>query len=345
MLRQATIKDVAEHAGVHPSTVSRVLNNRRRMPISPETVARIKQAARDLNYTPHAAARALVGGRTQTIGLIWFELTDPSQAALAQDVQAQVEARGYHLIVSSIDRDGKGDSSYSRLINENRVDGILVIASTSLSPLVTQQLKSKSAVIVAAGPPPLPEATDVLTAWVTHDNRHGGRLLGAHLGALGHRHVGYIGASAVASHVSALRLQGLREGLLAGGAPATVYEIDAAENSFPAGRRAAARLLERHPDVTAVFAYNDRMAMAALQTFWRRGLRVPEQISVVGYGDLELADYTIPPLTTVDVPRQRIAERATDLLFRALAKEEIAVEGVVVEPELVVRGSTAAPRR
>lgn len=343
MRRQATLKDVAERAGVHPSTVSRVLNDRRRMPISPETVARIKDAARELDYVPHAAARALVGRRTQTIGLIWFELTDPAQAALAQSVQGLVEAQGYHLIVSSLNSHGRPDLNYTRLVTEGRADALLVIASTSLSPLIAQQLRSKNALIVGAGPPPLPEACAVLTAWVTHDNLAGARMLGRHLGELGHRQVGYLGPGTLARRVGTLRQQGLESGLQAVDAAAVVHAFDAGDTTFEAGSRAAPALLERVPELTALFAYNDRMAMGAMQALWRLGRRVPDAISVAGYQDLDLAEYTIPPLTTVRVPRQRIAEQAVALLFRALDGEELPQRELVVPTELVVRASTAPP--
>jgi LacI family transcriptional regulator len=343
-LRQPTIKDVARRAGVDPSTVSRVLNDRMHMPISAATIGRIKQAARDLQYTPHAAARALVARRTQTIGLVSMELNHPSHAEIVQVVQGLVENRGYHLLVCSSGRQDEKEARYVRLLNESRVDGILILASMGACQTIAGELARGGAPIVAVGPPLLPEVRDVFTACVAHDNRQVGWTIGHHLGTLGHRRVGYTAAGGWSGSASRLRLQGLQSGLAACGVQEGVRLVELVESDFEGGARAAAELLERHPEVTAFVAFNDSVAAGALQVFWRRGRRVPEEISVVGYHDLSLAAYTIPPLTTMRVPRGRIAQLATDLLFQALAGEPIVEREVLFQPELVIRESTAPPR-
>lgn len=342
-MRQPTIKDVARQAGVDPSTVSRVLNDRLRTRIAPQTMERIRQAARELNYTPHASARALVARRTQTIGFVCFEISDPYQAELAQAAQELLEAHGYHLIVCSANRQSANEALYTRLLGESRVDGILVVASTGASRLLARQWQHRGAVIVAAGPPLLPETSDVFTACVAHDNFRGGGAVGAHLAALGHTRIGYTVGGGLSSHTSALRLDGLRDGLAAAGMAADLCLSSPIVNTFEGGYHAARELLERRPDLTALFAYNDRVALGALLALSRAGRRVPADVSVVGYQDLPFAAYNVPPLTTVRIPVQRIAELATSLLLRALAGEEIRPREVMIHPELVVRETTAPP--
>jgi LacI family transcriptional regulator len=211
---------------------------------------------------------------------------------------------------------------------------------------VLRQLRNSRRIpVVAAGPPLLGESSDVFTAAVTHDNVAGGFAVGCHLGALGHARVGYTAVGGVARNHSALRLQGLRAGLAANGVRDPVLLVDPVENTSAGGYCAVTSLLERYPDLTAIFAHNDRLALAALQVLWTKGRRAPEDVSVVGYQDLPMATYAVPPLTTVRIPVERIAERATELLFQALAGKEIQERAVVIQPELVVRRSTAPPRR
>lgn len=338
--RRVTIKDVASRAGVSFSAVSKILRGGSEFRFNEETRRRVLAAARELEYSPHAAARALAARRTQTIGFLCFELSDPYQATLAQAVQGLLEKRGYHLVVCSANRESEREAAYTRWLSESRVDGILVVASTGASQMVAQELKDRRAIIVAAGPSLLPETSDVFTASVAHDNLHGGRLIGQHLGELGHRRVGFTAPGGLSRHTSSLRLQGLRQGLAACGVHDEVRLVDAADNTFEGGLRATRLLLEQCPDITAIFAYNDRVALGALQALWRAGRRVPEEIAVVGYQDLPFASYTVPPLTTARIPVPQIAEIATGLLFHALDGEEIEERQVTVRPELIVREST-----
>lgn len=352
-IQQSTLKDVAERAGVSPSTASRVLNDRLKMPISADTKARIRRAAEELDYVPNAAARALVGRTTQTIGLVWFEFTDPSQAALAQEVQARVAARGYHLVVTTGDGSGEPDELVSRLIDERRVDGLLVIASTHFSPQVCRRIRSRGAIVVAAGPPPLAEAQEALTAWVAHDNEGGGWLVGRHLGELGHRRFAFVGARGPAAGIAAVRERGFRRGIdevwaASGASPDefAVVVVAGDANDFESGRSSGESLAREHPGVTGVFAVNDRVAMGVLHSLNLAGRSTPVDVSVVGYGNAEFTSVTVPGLTTVDVPRARIAELATEKLFAALAGETLATRETVLEPRLVVRASTGpAPRQ
>jgi LacI family transcriptional regulator len=340
-----TIKDVARQAGVDPSTVSRVLNNRLRKPVLPTTAERIRQAARELGYAPHASARALVLRRTHTIGLICFEISDPYFSALAQAVQSRLEAQGYLLIVCSANSQGEREAAYARLLSESRVDGVLVAGTTGVSPRVMRDLmKERSIPIVAAGPPLLPESSEVLTACAAHDHLRGGFLVGHHLGTLGHQRVGQTAVSGVSGHHGTLRLQGLQAGLAASGVRETVRLVDPVENTFEGGFHATRQLLAENPDLTAIFGHNDRMALGAIHALWELGRRVPESVSVVGYQDLPMAAHTLPPLTTVRIPVEQIACQATELLLQALTGAAIAEREVVIQPELVLRQSTAPPR-
>lgn len=344
IMRQTTIKDVAQRAGVSPSTVSRLLNDRLPIPISPKVRERILQAVRELNYAPHASARALVLRCTQTIGLIVYDITHPFYGALVQEVQSRLEERGYHLILCSANLQSAGEAHYTRLVTESRADGILLMGSTGTNPVIAQQLRSQANLPIIGVLPLLRlEMKEVYTAWVEQDSRRGGFLVGQHLGQLGHERVGYLAAGGFCHYHSGLRLEGLQEGLAACGVSEAVRLVEPMEHTTEGGRRATLAMLEQHPEVTAIFAYSDRMALGALQALWERGRRVPEEVAVVGYLDAPFAPYTIPPLTTVRVSVEQVAQVATELLFGALGGKEPAQKEVMLAPELVVRQSTAPP--
>jgi LacI family transcriptional regulator len=344
-MRPPTIKDVARRAGVSHATVSRVLNNSLSVPIAPATAERIKHAARELNYAPNAGARALALRRTQTIGFICLELRNPFYSALAQAVQARIEAQGYLLIVCSAHREEEKVALYTRLLCESRVDGVLVVGSPEVTERLVRPLRNRQSIpIVATGPPLLPEATDIFTAGVIPDNEGGGFAIGRHLARLGHRRIGsYLAIGDNAHDNSRLRLAGLRAGLAACGVREEVRLVEPVANSLEGGYQAASALLDRYPDLTAIAAYNDDLALAALRALGQRGLRVPEDVSVVGFSDRPISAYTFPALTTVRIPAERIAAAATDLLFQAMAGKPIAQPRVVVGAELVVRESTGPP--
>ena len=301
--------------------------------------------AKALGYSPNAAARALSTRRTHTVGIICHDITDPQMSFLAREVQSALEPHGYTLLLCSAARELEKASLYAKLLQEKRVDGIIVAGGIAPGLLGdVAQLRSAGVPLVAAGM--LVQDDDgSYAAHAINDHVEGGRQVGRHLAALGHRQVGYLAAGGISRNTSERRLLGLREGLAEGGVVCDEGVIEWGEaNTAEEGARAARRLLARVPAITAIFAYNDWMALGALQAAAETGRRIPQDLSLAGYGDLPYSPYTVPPLTTVHTPMDEVGKLAVEMLLHLLRQEPLASQRVMVRPSLVVRGSTAPPR-
>jgi DNA-binding LacI/PurR family transcriptional regulator len=177
-----------------------------------------------------------------------------------------------------------------------------------------------------------------------NDHIHGGYLVGRHLAALGHRCIGYLAAGGLSVLTSQRRLQGLRTALDEAGVPLDEASLEwGAAHTAEEGYRGVARLLERQPGLTAIAAYNDWVAMGALRALHEMGKRVPQDVSLVGYGDIAFSPYTQPPLTTVHTPMDEVGKHAVDLILQLLRDQPLATTRVLVRPTLMERQSTAPP--
>lgn len=341
-----TIADLAREAGVSKATVSLVLNDRRtKVPISKATKQRVLQVAETLGYSPNAAARALSTRRTNTVGFICHDITDPLMSMLAREVQSALEPHGYTLLLCSAARELEKASLYARLLQEKRVDGIIVAGGIA-SDLQGDagRFQSAGVPLIAAGM--LVEDDGNYTAYAMNDHIEGGRQVGRHLASLGHRHVGFLAARGISFKTSERRLQGLREGLAESGIAVAEDDVEWGEaNTAEEGAAAARRLLARAPALTALFAYNDWMALGAMQAAAEAGRRIPADLSLAGYGDLPYSPYTVPPLTTVHTPMDEVGQIAVEMLIHLLQKEPLSSHRVMVRPTLLPRDSTAAPRK
>ena len=296
-----TIADVARRAGVSTATVSRVLSGVGSA--RPATRDRVEAAARELGFRPSDVARSLKRQSTLTIGLLVSDIENPYFPQLVKAVEEAATAEGYAILLCSAGDDPDREASYLDILVERRVDGIIVAASTiGLSqgawlahPPVPVALVNTS--VPSSGLPS-----------VASDNRAGGRLAARHLRSLGHCRFGYL-MPPVRNVDAPERLAGVREELSADGLavdePDPALRIGHGAPTVSGGEVAMFELLERSPRPTAIVAYNDLMAIGAMRAIRRRRLRVPEDVSLVGFDDLALAAYVEPALTTL---RQETAE-------------------------------------
>ena len=334
--RTVTIADVAERSGVSTATVSRVLSGA--APARDTTRERVLAAARELDYRPSGIARALKRSETRTIGLLITDIGNPFFPQIVRAVEDEAHRRGYGVVLCNAADDPERELAYLDVLLERRVDG-LIVASARTTRRHAARLASVPMPVVlvnAEGP-----AGSLPRIAVAH--RRGARLAAEHLLALGHRRLGHITAPTSLAGAARLRLAGVIDALRSAGLDATELAVSAGDELVEGGARAMEELLATRPDVTGIVCYNDLTAVGALRSARAAGLRVPEDVSIVGFDDIELAAWTDPPLTTVRQPTDVLGRWAVERLTEPPAAS--ANRRVTLEPTLVVRGSTTPPRR
>jgi LacI family transcriptional regulator len=338
--RRVALRDVAAAANVHPSTASRALNLETRGRVNTETVTRVLEAARSVGYQPNSLARSLRTSRTYTIGMLIPDLTNPLFPPIVKGIEDRLSQDGYTLILANTDYDLEREHAIARVLVARQVDGFLLATARREYPLVQELLDAGRRVVLLNRTMEHPAV-----ASVTGDERAGIGLAVAHLASLGHREIAYVGGDSDAStgfgryqaFVAALREEGL---------PLDPHLVAHATRFHEEpGAAAFAELLDRGTRFTAVVAANDRLALGCYDVLRERGLRVPEDMSVTGYNDMQFADRFTPPLTTVRIPHYQIGVRAAQLILEALDGNEWPPMTITLAPTLVVRESTAAPRK
>jgi DNA-binding LacI/PurR family transcriptional regulator len=326
--RLPRLEDVAARAKVSHQTVSRVINKHPN--VSTETRERVEAAIAELGYRRNTAARSLVTRRTQTIGVLASELGQYGPANTLLGVQQAARESGYFVSIAAIR--GAGSEAISdavRHLTDQGVDGIIVIVPHAGTLVVLEELNLDMPVIVVGG------AGEGHLSGAMVDQKVGARLAVAHLVSLGHERIGHISGPLDWIDGQA-RVDGWREELAeAGLADDLLVEGDWSAGS---GYRIGQRLAEQR-SATAVFVSNDQMALGLLRAFGENGVRVPEDVSVVGFDDQPEAAYFMPPLTTVRQDFEELGKRCMDLM-RAQIEGGAGGGTRVVEPELVVRSST-----
>lgn len=326
---KVTLEMVAERAGVSPSTVSRILNGT--AVVSPDKRAAVDEAIAKLGFVPNPVARGLAGGRTLSIGVISQAIDSPFYGAALRGIEMELGAAGYSPLFMSGHWHAEEEARCIDVLRSRRVDGLIVLTGR-LSDTALRSVARALPVVVTGRSL---KATNLLS--MDFDNREGARQATQHLQDLGHRRVAFIGGDP--QHPDAVeRLQGYRDAVEAAGLradPALVLTGDFTEHS---GLLAVERLLDSRTKFSAVFAANDQMAFGAVLGLHRRGLRVPQDVSLVGFDDVAGSVYMVPPLTTVHNPIQEIGQLAARAMLGLVTGERPAVE--VPAPRLVVREST-----
>jgi DNA-binding LacI/PurR family transcriptional regulator len=327
-MRQASLTDVAELAGVSHMTVSRVINGTG--PVRPETRARVQAAIQELDYRPNSAARTLATGKSETLGVVALDSTLYGPASMLYGIEHAAREAGYAITISSVSRPQRQSISDAvEVLRRQAVEGILVIAPHVAAGRALE-FTPRDVPLVAVG-----AAESAPVPVVTVDQHDGARRATEHLLALGHRTVWHIAGPEDWLEARA-REQSWRETLEAHGIEApTVLRGDWSPRSgYEAGRALIAG-----GDVSAVFVANDQMALGMLRAFTEAGVTVPHDVHVVGFDDVPEAAYFSPPLTTVRQDFIEVGRQAFELLLLRLRDE---AEGVrrLITPELVVREST-----
>lgn len=330
----ANIRDVAERAGVSVGTVSNVLNHREK--VSPDAVRRVREAIEQLGYVRNDAARQLRVGRSSTIGLVVLDVRNPFFTDLARGAESEAARQGLAVILGNSDEDVHREAGYLDLFEEQRVRGILISPYREVAPQL-RRLRARGTPTVLVDR----RSEDDLFSSVSVDDERGGWLAADHLIRTGRRRILFTGGPLDIRQIVD-RERGARRAA-DGHAGVTIETVPTPAATVADGRATgeaiAARPRADQPD--AVFAANDLVAIGVLQGLAGGGVRVPEEIAIIGFDDIDFAAAAVVPLSSIRQPSQLMGQTALRILLAEIEDPDEPAQHVVFEPELVVRASTA----
>jgi LacI family transcriptional regulator len=330
--------DVARRAGVSKATASRVINDSTYR-VTDDLRHRVLAAAKELHYVPNAHAQALVRASTRIIGVVVHDVSDPYFSEIVRGIQRVAAENGRLVIICNTYRDRERELAYIRLLHAQRVEAIMLAGSGLDDQIFSQRLIVQlGAFSGAGGRVALIGRHHVIGDAVISDNVGGARALGQALIALGHRNIGVLSGPALLT-TTRDRLDGFRGALAEAGIPLPPTHIVNADFSRDGGYAATVQLIEQAPDVTAIFALNDPMAIGALAALRERQIAVPDDISVAGFDNIAMTQDVTPPLSTVHVPMVEIGVRAMELVLQPQTSE-LRVD--YCPTTVILRASTAA---
>lgn len=328
--------EVAARAGVAKQTVSNVITGK--VAVRPETAARVRAAIAELGYSPNLVARSLATGTTTTVGLFVPTVANPFYSEVVEQVENVLEQHGYHLLLCTTRGDGQRARRHLQSLSSRSIDALLIADDRDLTEHLPLLAACRFPVALCAWESEAPDGLPV----VTIDFEHAGFLAGQHLRELGHERVGVI--AELPAH--RLRLEGLRRAFARDGLRVGDDCVFEPPQSSPEGGHAAAEaLLEAQPEITAIFATHDILALGALEALQQAGRDVPGEVSVVGVDDIEQAGRTRPALSTISIPKREMAHQAVGLLLQAIDERRQPANALhLLRTRLIARGSSAAPR-
>lgn len=333
--RSAGVKDVAAAAGVSLGTVSNVLNRPDR--VSARTRERVEKAMADLGFVRNESARLLRAGRSNTLAYVMLDATNPFFTDVAQGIEGAAEQHDLSLFLCNSDNSAARERTYLTRLQEQRVQGVLITPVDPDEPLLDEVVRHGTPVVI------VDRVRDVAShCSVAVDDVLGGRIAAEHLIDLGHRRVAFVGGPERIGQVRDRR-SGARAAFEAAGLPGTDFvEVATEALTVAEGRNAGERIagMPAAARPTAAFCANDLLALGLLQKCVGLGLRVPDDLAIVGYDDIEFAAAAAVPLTSVRQPRRQLGRRATELLLDEATNPEHRHEQVLFTPELVARAST-----
>lgn len=339
MADRITLRDVAREAGVHTSTASRALNVHTRSVVNPETVERVLRASKRLGYTPNPLARGLRTNQTMTAGMIIPDIENPLFGPIIAGVEEALGEEGYSLLITDADRgDTSAVSSSIETLVDRRVDGLVLATATRSGRVVSDVLRRDIPVVLVNR-----SSEGLAIPSVTGDDRAGIGLVVEHLVSLGHERIGHIsgprdlstGLGRYEAFLSWMERLGM-------GIASDAIE-EANRFQVQPGYDAATALLARRPDLTAIVAGNDLLALGAYRAVREQGLEVGSDVSITGYNDIPLLDLMHPPLTSVRVPYREMGSVAATILLSMIGEGNshgTRQQSVQLVPTLSIRGST-----
>lgn len=329
--KRVTIQDVAEAAGVSRQTVSRAINELGE--ISPDTRAQVLRIAEEMGYRPSSIARGLATQHTGTLGLIVPDVANPFFSEVARGAEHQAYAKGYNVFLCNTDEDPQREVAVLRSLEDKRVDGVVMCSSRLDEATLRVSLTRHSGVVLINRQLRGNDFGAVLI-----NDKMGGQTMTWHLLNAGHQAIGFL-TGPPASRSGRKRVEGYFAALAAADLPHDPDWMRPCAPTVEGGQEAARALLTDHPEITAIFCYNDLVAIGALQAAPELCRAVPDDLAIVGFDDIPLAALVTPSLTTCRVSRYEIGAQAMNMLLERINGCTDECQRIVVEPELIVRAS------
>lgn len=318
-------------------TVSDVVNAK--PGITDETRTRVLAAVEQVGYRPFSIARSLRTRKTRTIAFLVPDIDDICMATMASIAEDCAHAFGYNLVVFNSRNDPHRETSYMQAIVDRWIDGVMFNSSRgSVANIDILEQAGVPTVSIDRGPQQLGRLS------VTYNHLLAGRMAAEHLMDLGHTHIAHI-AGPPDSRIARERCEGFRQAIIDRGLAPGTCVVTPGSWQCEIGYQVMRQILDERPRPTAVFAANDRMALGAMRAIYEAGLKVPDDLSIIGLDNIEVSAYQVPPLTTIHQPFVEMAKLGTELLLTKLEGGPVTEPHVVLQPSLVRRQSTAAPRR
>lgn len=332
--KKVTIYDVAKAAGCSTATVSLVLHDDKR--IKEETSNRVRECIAALSYKPSYLASSLANQRTQSIGIIVPEMTNPVFAELVHGAEEFLSKNGYHVIIGSTNQDVEKEILYLDMLSGKKVDGLIIL------PTFMKETESKLRELQAQKFPFIITGVKSMLSDVNYvsTNKVEGAFIGVeHLIQRGHKNIAFVRGSTVEEH-SSERLEGYIKALNVYGIPFRQEYIIKSKQEFPDVREKVRDFMADHPEVTGLFCLYDFIALAVMKALHDLKLRIPEDVAVVGFDNIQLAEFLPVALTTIDGNNYKIGEIAARILLNQITSGTDEIQHVILTPKLVIREST-----
>ncbi len=333
-----TLKDVAERAGVHVTTASRALNPATSSLVNAGTIRKVQAAARQLRYTPNAIARGLKTSRSMSVGVLLPDLTNPLFPPIVRGIEDVLAGGGYTTLIANTDNDPERQLAIFDTLRARQIDGIIAATARRNDRLFLEAHRAGVRVVLVNR---RVDGSEIPS--VTGDDQDGIAKAVRHLVELGHTRIGHV-AGPQDTTTGLLRLRAYRGAIEDAGFPADPTLISSASEFTETHGAHATRELLDAASPTALVAGNDMIALGCLDVFAERGLRCPDDISLVGFNDMQFIDRLNPPLSTVHVPHYQIGAEAARMLLERLADPDLPAKSITLPATLVLRQSTAPPR-
>lgn len=332
------IKDVARTAGVHASTVSRVLNPHTRKMVSDEVAEKVLKIAEELGYKRNPLAAGLRTRRSQTVGILIPDLTNPLFPPIVRGIERTLGAEGYISILADSDNNVKNEEIILEQMKSRHVDGLILATARRKDPTVEECIREGIPVVLVNR-----TVDDESVMSVINNDELGIRTVLTHLMDLGHKHIAYIGGPQNTSTGYARYRAFLDSARAAGIRPDRELIVNARAFTELAGYQCLSDILKTGKKITAVLTANDLLALGCYDALDEYKLRCPQDVSVTGFNDMPFINRFSPPLTTLHIPHYDLGVQAAMLLLEKMRDPDTTIKSIMLEPRLIVRKSTAPP--
>lgn len=330
MAVKPTIYDIAREAGVSATTVSKVINNTGR--ISDKTKKKILKIMEDLNFQPNVLASAMKGKSTYSIAFLIPDVDNPIYAKYLKHIENHGQELGYNIVMCSTENNPNKESRHITSMRQKRVDGFIIASKFSNVTLLEELIAEDFPVSLFAH-----ERSELSIDSVSADDYVGGYQATKHLLSLGHREIAVIVEESFSGRE---RLSGYSRALTEEGIELDESLVLFSDSTMEGAKVQAGKLLDRNTRPTAIFGYNDLSAIGAMMAAKERGIRIPDELSVIGYDNTSLCDIVEPPLTSIDMPVEELGRKVMDLLVGKIEGTEKTKQRIRLLPTIVIRQST-----